>query len=101
LISSGMVVLPYIISSKVIKLITRNTINKKEMMKLEASEYYNIVQQKYNNPKIEKQILSNIAIILSSEFEVIDYNNRELNGTKLSIFPEYLIEEMLMYVSLI
>src|SRR5574344_2105860 len=101
LISSGMVVLPYIISVKVIKLITRNTINKKEMMKLEASEYYNIVQQKYNNPKIEKQILSNIAIILSSEFEVIDYNNRELNGTKLSIFPEYLIEEMLMYVSLI
>lgn len=101
LISSGMVVLPYIISSKVIKLITRNTINKKEMMKLEASEYYNIVQQKYNNPKIEKQILSNIAVILSSEFEVIDYNNRELNGTKLSIFPEYLIEEMLMYVSLI
>ena len=75
--------------------------NKKELTKLESSPYYASIKAKYRNDKIEKQILSIIAIILSSEFQIIDYYDDELNGKKIDVIPEYICEEVLMYVSLI
>ena len=47
--SSGMVMLPHVISSRVIRIVDRNNINKKEMMRLEASQYYPYIEQKYKN----------------------------------------------------
>lgn len=99
--SNNMIQLPYIISSRVVRIITKNTINKKEMSKLESSELFESVRLKYRNPKIEKTILSDIAIILSSEFEFIDYHNRELNGKKIEVSSDLILEEFLMYVCLI
>lgn len=99
--SSGMIILPYVISSRVMRLVTRNSINKKETMKLESSEFYDAIKQKYRNPKIEKQILSTIAIILSSDFEVIDYHDSSINGRKLITISDYIIDEILMYINLI
>lgn len=101
LTSSGMIILPYVISSRVMRLVTRNSINKKETMKLESSEFYDAIKQKYRNPKIEKQILGTIAIILSSDFEVIDYQDSEINGRKLITISDYIIDEILMYINLI
>ena len=99
--SNGMVVLPYIISSKVTRLVTRKSVNKKELSKLETSPYYTYIKEKYKNDKIEKHILSIIAIILSSEFEMIDYYDDELDGKKIDIISDYILEELLVYINLI
>ena len=96
-----MVLLPYILSSKVIRLASRKSINKKELTKLESSPLWAQIQNKYRNDKIEKHILSIIAIILSSEFEIIDPEDLELNGQRISVIPELICEEVLMYISLV
>ena len=102
LLSSGMIILPYVISSRVMRLITRNNLNKKEMIKLENSEIFQSLKKtKYINDDIEKQILSTIATILSSDFEVIDYHDSSINGIKLETISDYIIDEVSMYVSLI
>ena len=99
--ASGMVLLPYILSSKVIRLASRKSINKKELTKLESSPLWAQIQNKYRNDKIEKHILSIIAIILSSEFEIIDPEDLELNGQRIAVIPELICEEVLMYISLV
>ena len=99
--ASGMVLLPYIVSSKVLRLATRKNVNKKELTKLESSPLWDKIKDKYRNEKIEKHILSIIAVILSSEFEVIDYEDPELNGQKIDVIPELVCEELLLYISLI
>ena len=99
--ASGMVLLPYILSSKVIRLASRKSINKKELTKLESSPLWTQIQNKYRNDKIEKHILSIIAIIFSSEFEIIDPEDLELNGQRISVIPELICEEVLMYFSLV
>lgn len=99
--ASGMILLPYIVSSKVIRLASRKNVNKKELTKLESSPLWEEIKKKYQNEKIEKHILSIIAVILSSEFEVIDYEDDELNGKQITILPELICEEILMYISLI
>ena len=99
--ASGMILLPYIVSSKVIRLASRKNVNKKELTNLESSPLWEEIKRKYQNEKIEKHILSIIAVILSSEFEVIDYEDDELNGKQITILPELICEEILMYISLI
>lgn len=99
--ASGMVLLPYILSSKVIRLASRKSINKKELTKLESSPLWAQIQNKYRSDKIEKHILSIIAIILSSEFEIIDPEDLELNGQRIAVIPELICEEVLMYISLV
>lgn len=99
--ATGMVLLPYILSSKVIRLASRKNINKKELTKLESSPLWTQIKYKYRNEKIEKHILSIIAIILSSEFEIIDPEDLELNGQRITVIPELICEEVLMYISLI
>ena len=96
-----MVILPYIISSRVVKTVPRKHINKKELYKLENSESFNIVKEKYKNPHIEKEIFSIIAKILSSEFQIIDFYDEELNGRTITKIPEFICEEVLMYIILI
>lgn len=99
--SAGMVLLPYIVSSKVLRLATRKNVNKKELTKLESSPLWEKIKDKYKNEKIEKHILSIIAVILSSEFEIIDFEDPELNGQRINVIPELVCEELLLYISLI
>lgn len=99
--SNNMVILPYILSSKINRLVSRKSINKKELLKIEASPYYTLLVNKYKNEKIQKQILSIIATILSSEFQIIDFENPELNGKPIDTIPEYISEEVMIYISLI
>lgn len=96
-----MVMLPYIISGKVEKLVTRKSINKKEMVKMEMSPNYEMVKEKYKNDKILRHILSIVATIISSEFKIIDYHNLEIHGKKIEIIPDLIIEEALMFIILI
>lgn len=99
--ASGMVLLPYIVSSKVLRLASRKNVNKKELTKLESSPLWEKIKEKYRNDKIEKHILSIIAIILSSEFEIIDPEDPELDHQRIMVIPELICEEILMYISLI
>ena len=101
LLASGMVMLPYIVSSKVVRLATRKNVNKKELTKLESSPLWDKIKEKYRNDKIEKHILGIIAAILSSEFEIIDPEDKELDGQKIDVLSELICEEVLMYITLI
>lgn len=99
--SSGMVLLPYIISSRVDRLATRKSINKKELVKLELSPQYQQIKDKYRNEKIEKQVLALIATIMSSDFISIDPDDPDYNGIRIQIVPEMVLEEIPIYIALI
>lgn len=100
--ANGMIILPYIISSKIEKLQHKKTMNKKEFNKLESSKYYDIIKDKYRNTKIELQILGIIATILSSEFSIIDYEDWDgVDGKSIPMISDYICEEVLMYITMI
>ena len=99
---NGLIVLPYIISSKVLRLVTRKNINKKEMANIEASPNYPLVLDKYKNEKIKNKILNMIAVIAASEFEIIDFNDTDnLDGQKIHVQTPFIIEEVLLYTLMI
>lgn len=101
LAANNMVILPYIISSRVLKLQQRKSLNKKESVKLESSSLYQSIKDKYRSDKMEKQILAIIATIISSEFEIIDFHDKEADRKIISNVPESICEEVCMFVSLI
>ena len=102
LISNDMVVLPYVISSKVTKSISRKNINKKEEGKVESCEIFSEIMEKYSyNPKIKQYILSLIATIFSSTFNVIDYHDPNIDGKDLPLLMDFIQEEVCRYVRLI
>jgi hypothetical protein len=101
LLASNMVIMPYIISSKILRIPNRKSVNKKELIKLEASPYWKQIQNKYRNPKIEDYILGQIAIILSSEFKIIDYEDDFINGKIIENMPDIICEEFLIFVLMI
>lgn len=92
---------PYIISSKVQKIVSRKTLNKKELVTMERSQYYPLVVDKYKNDKIIKQILGTVATIITSSFTIIDFEDPELNGKPIVVEPDMIIEEALLYILLI
>lgn len=93
--------LPYVLSGKVQKIVSRKVLNKKELVEMQASQYYQLVVDKYKNEKILNQILGTIATIITSNFNIIDYNNPELNGKQLYVESRIIIEETLLYTLLI
>lgn len=96
-----MAFLPYIIGGKVEKIVARKTLNKKELIEMEQSEYYPLIKEKFKNEKIEKQVFSTIATIITSTFRIIDYNNQELNGKIISVEPRIIMKEAQLYTLLI
>ena len=99
LLRDGMKLLPYIISSNVIRISTRTSLCKKELMKIESSDYYNDLLKKYNgNEKIIKQLLSLVATTLSSGFKVIDYDDASINGMEVVMESDILIDEMIRFI---
>ena len=101
LAANNMVILPYIISSRVLKLQQRKSLNKKESTKLESSSLYNTIRDKYKSDKIDKHILSIVATIISSEFEIIDFYDKEADRKIISNVPDSICEEVYMYCTLI
>ena len=98
---SSMGFLPYIISGKVNKIVSRKTLNKKEIAEMQSSQYYQYVMDKYKNEKIMQQILGTIATIITSSFSIIDYDNPSINGTPIQVESRIVIEETLLYTLLI
>lgn len=97
----NMAFLPYIISGKVNKIVSRKTLNKKEIAEMESSQYYPLVVKKYSNPKIIQGILGTIATIITSSFTIIDYKDKDIHGVEIDPMTRIIIEEFLMYVLLI
>lgn len=96
--SFNMIIFPYIISSKVVRIPNKKTINKKELLKIQADDLWKQIQNKYKNPKIEQEILGQIGIILSSEFRIIDYYDPDLHGKTIEIINDIIVEEFLLYI---
>ena len=101
LLKNNMILLPYIISGHVDKLIGRKSVNKKEMTQMESISYFQRVNDRYRNDKIKKNILGMIATMISSDFSIIDYNNREIDGKRITSVPGIIMEEGLIYTLLI
>ena len=103
LIANTMVILPYIISSKIDKLQQRKSINRKELLRIQSDPLYPYIKEKYGDEKIENYILSIMATILSSDFSIIDYWNENLDKHQLQTnqFPDVVCHEILMYITLI
>ena len=99
--NTAMGFLPYIISGKVNKIVSRKSLNKKEIAEMEASQYYPLVVDKYKNPKILQQILGTIATIITSSFSIIDPMDPNFNGTAIVVESRIIIEETLLYTLLI
>ena len=132
LLAQNMKLLPYVISGKIVRLVNRVAINKKELTKIEASQYFPLIEKKYRNPKLSKYIYAIIATMLSSKFQFIDYQSQKeydeeynklvayygnaesippdvlaeldaknINGKMINVIPEFICEEVLMYIQLI
>ena len=106
LLHSGMVILPYIISSRVTRTATRKNVNKKELIRLESSELYNQAKAKYNNPKMEQRILEIIGKVISSSFKIIDYNTErhcptDIDGLMVPINNDIIDEELIFFICMI
>lgn len=103
---SGMVILPYIISSRVLRTASRKIVSKKDMIRIENSSLYEQIKAKYGNPKIEQRIWEFIGTIISSSFEIIDWDEENkcpsaYDGIKVPIIVDYLTEELLFFITAI
>jgi hypothetical protein len=96
-----MAYLPLIISSRVNKIVSRKALNKKEQIEMENSQYYPLVEQKYQNEKLKSQILGTIATLITSNFSIISREDPSIHGKQLNIESRIIIEEALLYILLI
>jgi len=96
--SKNMIILPYIISGKVEKLVSRKSVNKKEKALVEASPSYPLILEKYKNEDIIQNILSIVATIISSEFSIVDMDP-EIDGQRLdTVAIAAIIEEVETFI---
>ena len=99
--ANNMIVMPYIISSKIVRLQHKKSINKKEQLKLEATPYFQAIRNKYRSEKIESYIVELMATIVASKFQIIDYDDPELDGQIREFTSDVIYDEIAMYVMLI
>ena len=103
--ANGLIAMPFIISSKIEKIVERKSINKKELEKLKSSKIYALAKSNYmeNDTKIDNEILSIIATVLSSDFRIISYDEPNVDGILLdkSVLSDYIGEEILTYICII
>lgn len=99
--SIGQIFLPFIISGRVERIVTKTNVNKKLKDSIEASELWPLIQMKYNSQKIEDTVFRHIARILASDFRVIDYYDPDINGARINLIERQIAEEFLQYVLMI
>jgi hypothetical protein len=102
--NSGMVLLPYIISSKVIRTATRKIISRRDTIRISNSDSYEQIKNMYNNPKIEQRINEFMGNIVSSTFEMIDYDTENhcpsaLDGIIVPMYTDLANEELMLFIT--
>jgi hypothetical protein len=100
LLNNQMIFLPYILSSKVVRIINRKTLNKKDLIAIQNNVYFPLVVEKYKNEKIYKQIFNTIGTIIVSTFQFID-KDKDIDGERIIIDNNILFNEFLLYSLLI
>ena len=81
----------------------RKMISKGDTVRIQNSNLYNQIVTKYSNPKLEQDIFEFIGSVISSSFEIIDWDNdsnspKEYDGVKLPMHTDIIIEEMLFFI---
>ena len=99
--ANNLIIMPYIVSSKIIRLQHKKNINKKEQLKLESTAYFQQIRDKYRSEKIEAYLVEIMATIVASKFQIIDFEDPELDGTIQDFTSDMLYDEIAMYVMLI
>ncbi len=78
---SGMAVLPYVISSKVLKMPNKKAISKKYTNMIEADQLWKEIEKIYNgDERIKEDIMNKIGIAISSEYKIISPDEPEFDG---------------------
>lgn len=98
---NNFVIMPYIVSSKILKLQHKKSINKKEQLRLESTPAFQQIREKYKSEKIEQYILELMATIVASRFKIIDFEDPTLDGQEREFTSDYIYDELTMYVNLI
>jgi hypothetical protein len=81
LTSCGMVVLPYVISSKILKMPNKKAINKKYITMITSDPLWEKIQEKYaDDVAIQQDILDKIGVAISSEYRIIAPGEEEFDG---------------------
>ena len=106
LLNSGMVLLPYVISSRVTRTPNRKSISKKDTIKYENGALYQQLKEKYNNEKVLQKVWELIAAVISSSFEIIDYDIEhhcptQYDGIMLPMINDIISEEMQFFITAI
>ena len=99
--NAGMVILPYIISSKITRTATRKNISKKGISKYEKSPLYQQICQKYTSEKVRNKVWEFIGTVASSQFEIIDFKDgapTEYDGKNLPMIQDLVYEEMFFFL---
>lgn len=104
LLKSGMVILPYIISGRILRIATRKIISKKDMTAIESDPLYEQLRLKYNNPKIEQKIQEFIGAVMSSSFEMIDWDNEKeeptpYDGKYVPMVNDIIKQELIFFIT--
>lgn len=102
--ATNMVILPYILSSKVIRTANRKLISKKDSIRMENSDLYEQIKRRYNNPKIEQKIWEFIGTIVSSQYEIIDFDDKTgkptiYDGEQVPIINDIINEELMIFIN--
>lgn len=106
LLNAEFIILPYIISSRVVKMSTRKVINKSNSNEIKSSPLWPQFQMKYNNERIEQQFMDLLGTIKTSSFEMINWDEQnncpaEHDGVLVPMIDDLIDEEMLRFAILI
>ena len=82
---------------------TRKIISKKDMISMEADPAYEQIRQKYNNPKIDQKFNELLGSVLSSSFEIIDFDTStgkptEWDGQPVPIINDIVKQELSFFI---
>lgn len=101
---SGMIILPYVISSRVIRIATRKIIGKKELLRYQNAPLFKQIKTKYNNERVTQKVWELIGTVTSSAFEIIDWDTEhncpgEYDGYDLPMINDIINEELLFFIA--
>jgi len=104
LLRSNMVILPYIVSGRVVRLASRKIISKKDMLSIEIDPLYEQIKAKYNDQKIEQKIQELIGAVISSSFEIIDWDDEnhkpgEYDGNIVPMYNDIVKQELMFFIT--
>jgi hypothetical protein len=103
LLANGLTVLPYVISSKVVKMPSKKAMNKKLIQMITLDSTWEKIKEKYHNDQIIlNDILEKIGVAISSEYKIISVREPELDGKVIDYgCATFIAKEFMDYILMI